>query len=61
MSQTKQTATATIAFRRSTLVELRRLAARKTLWSGRTATVSSVVRDLVERELAKPQVAYAGV
>ena len=61
MKQTKQTAALTLTLPRADLVELRRLAARRTLWSGEPVTVSTVVRELVARELARPEVAYAGV
>jgi hypothetical protein len=61
MKQTTQTATATVTLPRGDLVELRRLAARKMLWSGQVVTVSAVLRELVARELARPEVAYAGV
>jgi hypothetical protein len=61
MKQTKQTATVTVTLPRPALVELRRLAARRTIWSGQPCSVSAAVRELVERELARPEVAYAGV
>jgi hypothetical protein len=61
MKQNTQTVTATVTLPRADLVELRRHAARRTLWSGRQITVSAVIRELVTRELARPEVAYAGV
>jgi hypothetical protein len=61
VKQTKQTAAIKVTLPRVDLVELRRLAARTTLWSGWTMTVSAIFRELVTREPARPEVTYAGV